>query len=161
MLKSLSSYNRTAFDVVNIIAGLGLLLSPWYLGYAAETYAAWNAWIVGAAVTLIAVAALYTFHQVEEWTNVALGLWSVIAPWALGFSALPSRDVGACGRRPRRRRARCGQPVVHDKPTSFDSMIFNVARHAPGHFSCSPSNLRRNRGANRLAKRRSLMFRNP
>lgn len=90
MLKSLSSYNRTAFDVVNIIAGLGLLLSPWYLGYAAETYAAWNAWIVGAAVTLIAVAALYTFHQVEEWTNVALGLWSVIAPWALGFSALPA-----------------------------------------------------------------------
>jgi SPW repeat len=67
MLKSLSSDNRAAFDVVNIIAGLGLLLSPWYLGYAAETYAAWNAWIVGAAVTLIAVAALYTFHQVEKW----------------------------------------------------------------------------------------------
>lgn len=32
MLKSLSSNNRTAFDVVNIITGLGLLLSPWYLG---------------------------------------------------------------------------------------------------------------------------------
>lgn len=88
MLKSLSSNNRTAFDVVNIIAGLGLLLSPWYLGYAAEAYAAWNAWVVGAAVTLIAVAALYAFHQVEEWANVALGLWAVIAPWALGFSAV-------------------------------------------------------------------------
>ncbi|MGO1164747.1 SPW repeat protein [Brucella sp. C7-11G] len=79
MLKSLSSYNRMAFDVVNIIAGLGLLLSPWHLGYAAETYAAWNAWIVVAAVTLIAVAALYTFHQVEKWANVALDLWTARA----------------------------------------------------------------------------------
>src|SRR5690606_41212552 len=56
--------------------------------YAAGAYAAWHAWVVGAAVTLIAVAALYAFHQVEEWANVALGLWAVIAPWALGFSAV-------------------------------------------------------------------------
>ncbi|QOG06578.1 SPW repeat protein [Aureimonas sp. OT7] len=88
MLKSLSSNNRTAFDFVNIVAGLGLLLSPWYLGYATEAYAAWNAWIVGAAVALIAVAALSAFHQVEEWANAALGLWAVIAPWVLGFSAV-------------------------------------------------------------------------
>ncbi|TWG55233.1 MULTISPECIES: SPW repeat protein [Phyllobacteriaceae] len=88
MLKSLNSDNRTAFDIVNIVAGLGLLLSPWYLGYSAETYAAWNAWVVGAAVTLIGVAALFAFHQVEGWANVALGLWAVIAPWALGFSAV-------------------------------------------------------------------------
>lgn len=90
MLKSLSADSRTAFDVVNIIAGLGLLLSPWYLGYTAETYAAWNAWIVGAVVTLIAVAALYAFHQAEEWINVVLGLWAVIAPWVVGFSAVVS-----------------------------------------------------------------------
>ena len=32
MLKSLSSDNRKVFDIVNIAAGLGLLLSPWYLG---------------------------------------------------------------------------------------------------------------------------------
>ncbi|TIQ10744.1 SPW repeat protein [Mesorhizobium sp.] len=86
MLKSLSSDNRTAFDFVNIIAGLGLLLSPWYLGFAAEAYAAWNAWFVGAAVTLIAVAALFSFHQVEEWANVVLGLWALVSPWVLGFS---------------------------------------------------------------------------
>lgn len=89
MLKAFSN-NRTAFDVVNIVAGLGLLLSPWYLGYAAETYAAWNAWIVGAAVTLIAVAALLAFHEVEEWANAGLGLWAVIAPWVLGFPAVAS-----------------------------------------------------------------------
>ncbi|UUP19541.1 SPW repeat protein [Nitratireductor thuwali] len=90
MLKSLSSDNRTAFDIANIVAGLGLLLSPWYLGYTAETHAAWNAWIVGAAVTLIALAALLAFHQLEEWANVVLGLWAVIAPWVIGFSAIAS-----------------------------------------------------------------------
>ena len=90
MLKSLSPDNRKVFDIVTIAAGLGLLLSPWYLGYAAETHAAWNGWIVGAAVTLIAGAALMAFHQIEEWANVVLGIWAVVAPWALGFSAVAS-----------------------------------------------------------------------
>ncbi|ABC90051.1 hypothetical conserved protein [Rhizobium etli CFN 42] len=88
MLKSLSSKDRTAFDIVNIVAGLGLFISPWLFGFAAETYAAWNAWIVGAAITLIAVAALYAFYEAEEWCNMVLGLWTVIAPWVLGFSAV-------------------------------------------------------------------------
>ncbi|MFZ5836604.1 MAG: SPW repeat protein [Pseudomonadota bacterium] len=87
MVRSLSSSNRTVFDVLNIIAGLGLLLSPWYLGFTNETYAAWNAWIVGAAVAVIAAAALFAFHEAEEWVTLVVGLWAVIAPWALGFSA--------------------------------------------------------------------------
>ncbi|KAB2723409.1 Uncharacterised protein [Brucella anthropi] len=29
MLKSLNSNYRTVFDIVNIVAGLGLLISPW------------------------------------------------------------------------------------------------------------------------------------
>ncbi len=36
MLKPLPSNNRTAFDIVNIVAGLGLLISPWLLGFTAE-----------------------------------------------------------------------------------------------------------------------------
>lgn len=90
MLKSLSSDNRRASDIANIVAGLALLLSPWYLGYVGEPYATWNAWIVGASVALIAIAALFAFHRVEEWANVAVGLWAVIAPWVLGFSAVAS-----------------------------------------------------------------------
>lgn len=88
MARSLSSSNRTAFDVVNIVAGLGLLLSPWYLGFSSEVYAAWNAWIVGAAVAVIAAAALFAFHEAEEWVNLVVGLWAVVAPWVLGFSAV-------------------------------------------------------------------------
>lgn len=88
MPKSESFNNRTAFDVINIVAGLGLLLSPWYLGYAGETFAAWNAWIIGAAVAVIAAVALFAFHRTEEWINLVLGVWAVIAPWLLGFAAV-------------------------------------------------------------------------
>jgi hypothetical protein len=83
-----SSNNRTALDIVNIVAGLGLFLSPWYLGYAGDAYAAWNAWIVGALVALLAIGALVAFNEYEEWANLVLGLWSIIVPWALGFAAL-------------------------------------------------------------------------
>ncbi len=88
MLKSLSFTNRTALDIVNVVAGLGLFLSPWYLGYTDETYAAWNAWIVGAVVALVAIGALVAFSEYEEWANLVLGLWSVVAPWVLGFSTV-------------------------------------------------------------------------
>lgn len=88
MTKSLSSNNRTAFDIVNIVAGLGLLIAPWLFGFAAETYAAWNAWIVGAAIAVVAVAALYAFYEAEEWINLVLGIWAAVAPWVLGFSAV-------------------------------------------------------------------------
>ena len=88
MLKSLSSNNRTAFDIVNVVAGLGLLVSPWLFGFAAETYAAWNAWIVGAAIAVIAVAALYAFYEMEEWANLVLGIWALVAPWILDFSTV-------------------------------------------------------------------------
>jgi hypothetical protein len=88
MLKSLSSNSRRALHIVNTVAGLGLFLSPWYLAYMGETYAAWNAWIVGAVVALIAIGALVAFREYEEWANLVLGLWSIIAPWALGFAAM-------------------------------------------------------------------------
>ena len=87
MLKSLSDKHWSVLDIVNIVAGLGLFLSPWYLGYEAATSAAWNAWIVGALVALIAIGALTAFTEYTEWANVVLGVWAIVAPWVLGFSA--------------------------------------------------------------------------
>jgi hypothetical protein len=88
MLKSLSSNNRAVFEIVNIVAGLGLLVSPWLLGFTAETYAAWNAWLVGAAIAVIAAAALHAFYEAEEWVNLVLGIWAIAAPWILGLAAV-------------------------------------------------------------------------
>lgn len=83
-----SDNNRPVLDVVNIIAGVALVLSPWFLGYAAESAAAWHAWIAGAAVALIAAGALFAFNVYEEWANLVVGLWTVAAPWVIGFSAV-------------------------------------------------------------------------
>lgn len=82
------SNNRTALDIANIVAGLALQASPWLFGFATESQAAWNAWIVGAAIAVIAAVALYAFHEEEEWVNLVLGIWAVVAPWVLGFSAV-------------------------------------------------------------------------
>jgi len=82
--------NRTAFDIANIVAGLALAVSPWLLGFSNEASAAWNAWLVGAAVAVIAATAVVAFREYEEWANLALGLWAIVAPWILSFS-----DLGA------------------------------------------------------------------
>jgi hypothetical protein len=88
MLKTFTSEsNRQVLDVVNIVAGIALALSPWYLGYIDIAAAAWNAWIAGAITALVAVGALVAFHEYEEWANLVVGLWTVAAPWVLGFSA--------------------------------------------------------------------------
>jgi hypothetical protein len=91
MLKSLSLDRRTTAESVNVIAvlaGLGLGLSPWYLGYAEAGAAAWNAWIVGAGIVVFAALTLFAFHQAEDWANLALGIWAAIAPWVLGFTTM-------------------------------------------------------------------------
>jgi len=73
-------------DGINLVAGLLLVLSPWLLGFSASVAAAWNAWIVGALVALLAVGALVAFSEWEEWGNLFLGLWAALAPWVLGFA---------------------------------------------------------------------------
>lgn len=77
---------ETAIDVVNLIAGLVLAISPWVLRYAGQGYA-WNAWIVGVVMALVAIGALVAFQKWEEWVNLVLGIWAIISPWALGFAA--------------------------------------------------------------------------
>ncbi len=68
-----------------ILAGL-LFFSPWFMGYVGDFMPTRNAWIVGIALAVIAVAALSAFAEWEEWLNLALGLWLVASPWMLGFT---------------------------------------------------------------------------
>ncbi len=73
-------------DWVNLVLGLWLFLSPWF-GLAEAQSAAWNSWILGAVIAVFAIAALSLPQKWEEWTNAVLGLWLIVAPFALGFTA--------------------------------------------------------------------------
>ena len=79
---------ETAIDLVNVVLGLCLVFAPWALGFTSEMAPTRNAWIVGAAIALIALGALFAFREWEEWVNLALGVWAILAPWLLGFATV-------------------------------------------------------------------------
>lgn len=73
-------------DVLNLVIGAGLLISPWLFGFAGETAAAWNAALAGAFIAVLAVAAIAAFDDWEEWLSLAAGAWVAVSPWLLGFT---------------------------------------------------------------------------
>jgi SPW repeat len=99
MLQNITRESKdSAIDIINILIGLAVAVSPWVLGYQGDTIAAWNAVIVGAVVALLAIGALAAFAEWEEWANLVLGLWLIISPWALRFhdvAAAVRMDVAA------------------------------------------------------------------
>lgn len=82
--------SKSAQDWINIVLALGLVLSPWIVGFAGVAVPAWNAWVIGIALGAMTIAALSAFAEWEEWVNVVLGLWLVASPWMLGFAAVTS-----------------------------------------------------------------------
>lgn len=77
-------------DAANVILGLWLAASPWFLSYATETIPAWNAHVAGVIITVAALAALFAFQKWEEWVNTALAAWLAVSPFLLGFNNLTS-----------------------------------------------------------------------
>ena len=87
-------------DWAMLALGAWLFLSPWILGFTVAapvegadvttgfTAAAWNAWILGVVIAAIALWAALQFAEWHDWANGVLGVWLVVSPWILGFSAL-------------------------------------------------------------------------
>ena len=75
-------------DLGNILLGAWLFASPWALSYV-EGYrnASMNAYILGVAIVVFAAVAVYIPRVWEEWINMALGVWMIVSPWVLGFTA--------------------------------------------------------------------------
>lgn len=74
-------------DAGNALLGIGVLLSPWALGFEGDTAAMVNAVVIGMALIAAAMGAILVPHAWEEWTESALGVWLIISPWVLGFTA--------------------------------------------------------------------------
>jgi uncharacterized membrane protein YoaK (UPF0700 family) len=93
-------------DWANLILAIWLFVSPWVLGFAGlyatgngtavgtttvamdASRAAWDAWVLGVIVFLVALSALGRMELWQERVNMVLGIWIFIAPWVLGFGDL-------------------------------------------------------------------------
>jgi SPW repeat len=87
-------------DWAMLVLAVWLFLSPWILGFAVGapvegeaatagfTIAAWNAWILGVVIAVLALWAAFQFAEWHDWVNGVLGVWLVVSPWILGFAAL-------------------------------------------------------------------------
>lgn len=84
-------------DAVALVLGVWLLFAPFIIGYGSlNGLAAWNSYLVGAAV---AIASAWALRVPEAWEesvivlNLVLGFWLVTSPYVLDFS--PSKEAAA------------------------------------------------------------------
>jgi hypothetical protein len=87
-------------DWANLILAIWLFISPWVLQFGAApagaanaplveaSHAAWDAWVLGIIVFLVALSAIGRMEAWQEYINMVLGAWIFVAPWALGFTPL-------------------------------------------------------------------------
>ena len=80
-------------DWVQLALGAWLFVSPWVLGYTKIAGAAANAYLIGAALVVFAIIALYAPKVWEEWISLVLGLWLIISPWFMGFSPVEEPEI--------------------------------------------------------------------
>src|SRR5437660_1756768 len=75
-------------SVLNVLAGIWLIISPWVLGFVDVQTAFWNTLLCGIAVLVLAAIRLGTAGtEGLSWANLILGIWLIISPFVLGFAA--------------------------------------------------------------------------
>jgi hypothetical protein len=80
---------RTA-SVLTLIAGLWLIISPFWMNYLGDPAALWNTCLVGVVVGLLSlIRACYPAENVSlSWINLLLGLWLIVSPFVLPYHYL-------------------------------------------------------------------------
>jgi hypothetical protein len=74
-------------DWANGILGVCMFTSPWIFGFSlGGGTAARTAWILGAAIVLLAGLAAYLPKAWEEGINIVLGICLLASPWALSYT---------------------------------------------------------------------------
>jgi len=76
-------------ELLNLVLAAVLFVSPWVLGFAGETAAAWTAWGTGVVVAIFAAIALFVESvRAVDTASLVLGIWTIVAPWIVGFAAV-------------------------------------------------------------------------
>lgn len=71
-------------DIVNLVLGAWLFISPLVLAAPPIHTVAWNAYLMGAIIVIAAICALAAFQPWEEWLNLVVGVWLLVSPWVMG-----------------------------------------------------------------------------
>ena len=77
-------------SMLSIAAGGLLFLSPWLFGFSGEHGASWSAWVSGLLISAVGIWAAAAELPWEKWLTLALGAWTLVSPWVVGFLALGS-----------------------------------------------------------------------
>ena len=83
---------------INLLAGLGLIASPWIYRFFDSTDAStWNSIVVGIIVALVAAGRLGVGHDAAPWSwiNAILGAWMIASPFVYGYSPDPARTANS------------------------------------------------------------------
>jgi hypothetical protein len=79
-------------DLYNLLLGALLFLSPWLFAFAHDAASA-DAWLGGAVIAVVSLAALFVYAEWEEWIALAAGLWLMLSPFVLGFAHTTAMHV--------------------------------------------------------------------
>jgi hypothetical protein len=83
-----SNDTSRAGSVLNLLAGIWLIISPWVVGFTATPVAVWNTVILGIVILVLAAARLGSVGTTGlSWINLLLGIWLIISPFVLNFGA--------------------------------------------------------------------------
>lgn len=83
-------------DWATLVAGTWFAVSPWVLGYGGSAdVVLYNAAAVGVAVMLFSAGALVKPETWEEVVDFLIGAWSMVSPWALGYSGMRELTINA------------------------------------------------------------------
>ncbi len=71
-------------SALNLAAGIWLVAAPFALGFSTRAAIA-NDVVVGVLVIMMSAWALFTFRGIPSWINAILGVWLIVAPYALEY----------------------------------------------------------------------------
>lgn len=84
-------------DRVSLALAMLLFISPWLLDFSGLAIAAITAWISAVVIGVFSLAAVIRFAEWEEWINLAMGGFLVVAPYWLDFAYLNSAAAAFVG----------------------------------------------------------------
>lgn len=74
-------------DWANMVFGLLLAASPWLLQFTGLEAATLNAVIIGGLICALSALALTLLDRWEAYISGLLGIWAMLSPWLIGFTA--------------------------------------------------------------------------